>query len=79
VSLIPRVRPEGHAFRKPATALFRITPVSVTTKANGGLLNSAKGVRDMMPNSSASSDTSSRKKFIQARPHSGNAVALPHA
>src|ERR1700709_2017559 len=52
---------------------------SVVAIKNGGLLSSANGVFDMMPNSRAGSDTYSRKKFIQARPVSGSFLNLPQA
>src|SRR5947209_9674839 len=52
---------------------------SVVAIRKGGLFSSANGVRDMMPNSSAGSDTYSRKKFIQARPDSGNFLDFPQA
>src|ERR1700712_3919206 len=46
---------------------------------NGGLFSSANGVFDRIPNSSAGSETYSRKKFIHARPCSGRRLALPQA
>src|SRR5258707_10811264 len=52
---------------------------SVVAIKNGGLLSSANGVFDMMPNSKAGSETYSRKKFIQARPASGRFLDLPQA
>ncbi len=52
---------------------------SVVAIRNGGLLSSANGVFDMMPNKSAGSETYSRKKFIQASPASGSPLALPQA
>jgi hypothetical protein len=39
--------------------------------------SSAKGVRDVMPNSNAGRET--RKKLIQGSPASGNPLALPEA
>lgn len=50
---------------------------SVVATRNGGLFNSENGVFDMIANSRAGSDKQSRKKFIQARPDSGNDLALP--
>src|SRR4051812_40798752 len=52
---------------------------SVVAIKNGGLLSSANGVLDMIPNSKAGSETYSRKKFIQARPVSGRFLDLPQA
>src|SRR5882757_4292997 len=52
---------------------------SVVAIKNGGLLSSANGVFDMMPNSKAGSETYSRKKFIQARPVSGRFLDFPQA
>src|SRR5947199_10603229 len=52
---------------------------SVVAIKNGGLLSSANGVLDMIPNSKAGSETYSRKKFIQARPASGRFLDLPQA
>src|SRR3954451_18228855 len=52
---------------------------SVVAIKNGGLLSSANGVLDMIPNSKAGNETYSRKKFIQARPASGRFLDLPQA
>src|SRR4051794_8252188 len=52
---------------------------SVVAIRNGGLLSSANGAFDMIPNSRAGSETYSRKKFIQARPVSGRFLDLPQA
>src|SRR5207244_3419332 len=52
---------------------------SVVAITNGGLFSSSNGVLDMILKNSAGNDTYSRKKFIQARPASGNFPNLPQA
>src|ERR1700682_5000683 len=69
----PMIRPKTIASTKA------LMVPSVVAIRNGGLLSSAKGVLDMIPNRSAGSETYSRKKFIQARPDSGSPLALPQA
>jgi hypothetical protein len=66
------IRPDSRARAKAL-----IVPRVVATR-NGGLLSSSKGVFDMIPNSSAGSETWSRKKFIHANP-AGRPLALPQA
>jgi len=58
--------------RKPALHLM---PNALATM-NGSFEN---GVFDMMPNGNAGKENYSRKNFIQARPVSGNPLALPQA
>ena len=64
------LRSDSSPITRPATiaSTNAVTVPSVVAIRNGGLFSSANGVLDMMPNSSAGSETYSRKKFIQARP-----------
>src|SRR3979411_2566842 len=66
-------RPANNA-RTKAQVVPRVVAIR-----NGGLFSSANGVFDRIPNSSAGSETYSRKKFIHARPCSGRPLALPQA
>ncbi len=75
------LRSDRSPMKRPTTmaSTYTLMVPSVVAIRNGGLLSSENGVLDMMPNSNAGSETYSRKKFIHARPGSGNPLVLPQA